>query len=99
MATKFLVKLGKAIASPKPKETDLRMKLKAASDHYTDAIVDLGLAKTIQLSEVVEAGFEMLENQVRRGLVGGLGNAVGMYPNFSMTSSPCCYVLLVMQWF
>lgn len=61
------------------------MKLKAASDHYTDAMVDLGLAKTIQLSEVVESGFERLENQVRRGLVVGLGNAVGiisLFPSF-----------------
>ena len=56
------------------------MKLKAASDHYTDAMVDLGLAKTIQLSELVESGFERLENQVRRGLVAGFGNAAGMIP-------------------
>lgn len=60
------------------------MKLKAASDNYTDAMVDLGLAKTIQLSEVVESGFETLENQVRRGLVARLGNSVGIVPVF------CC---------
>lgn len=54
------------------------MKLKAASDRYTDAMVDLGLARTVQLSEVVESGFERLETQVRRGMAGALATAVGI---------------------
>lgn len=50
------------------------MKLRSASDRYTDAMVDLGFVKTVQLSEAmehVETGFERLEAQLRRG-VGGL---------------------------
>lgn len=43
------------------------MKIQAASDHYTDAMVDLGFAKTVELSEVVESGFNRLEAQLRRG--------------------------------
>ena len=53
------------------------MTLKAASDAYTDAMVDLGLAKTIQLAEIVEAGFERLENSVRKGVAGGGAGAGG----------------------
>jgi hypothetical protein len=53
------------------------MKLRAASDCYTDAMVDLGFVKTVQLSgaiEHVETGFGRLEAQLRRG-VGGLTTA------------------------
>jgi L-aminopeptidase/D-esterase-like protein len=53
------------------------MTLKAASDAYTDAMVDLGLAKTIQLAEIVEAGFERLENSVRKGIPSGSAGAGG----------------------
>ena len=44
------------------------MKLKAATDRYTEAMVDLGVATTVQLSEAVEIGFEKLEAQFRRGV-------------------------------
>ena len=41
------------------------MKIKAASDNYTEALVDLGVLSTLQLSEAVETGFERLETQLR----------------------------------
>lgn len=56
----------KTISPGKGALNDLRMKLKAATDHYTEAMVDLGVAATVQLSEAVEIGFEKLEAHFRR---------------------------------
>jgi len=44
---------------------DLRMKLKAASDNYTQAMVDLGASKSDQIIELVETGFNRIENQLQ----------------------------------
>lgn len=67
---KFLTVPGKVLKTISPRKdalNDLRMKLKAATDRYTEAMVDLGVATTVQLSEAVEIGFEKLEAQFRRG--------------------------------
>ena len=72
-----IVKVGKSLSPTSTSESQLRMTLKAASDAYTDAMVDLGLAKTIQLAEIMEAGFERLENSVKRGVAGAGAGAGG----------------------
>ena len=68
----MLVKVRNAISPGKSAPADLRMKIRAASDNYTQAMVDLGAATTIQLSEAIESGFERLESQLRSG--GGLSS-------------------------
>ena len=67
MAKTISAKVRKAVSPGKKAETDLRMKIQRAADRYTDAMVDLGFAKTVGLSEVVESGFNRLEAKLRRG--------------------------------
>jgi NACHT domain len=67
------VKVKRAISPGNTVSTNLRMKIKVASENYTKALVDLGVATTFQLSEAVETGFNRLESQLRGG--GGLAMA------------------------